>query len=195
MKKQLILTALLASTLYSQAQTFSTQSSLISMGSGLGIIDKCSLSSKVPGYVITDVHHGLPLYLKYEHGVTDDIGIGVYYAHVNSTASSPYAGFLPIIGSSPKMSTSIFGLAGYYHFNRLLYVPHLDFYAGIGLVIRNQSYSDLEGYEPPATQALPIIKVGARYYFIHHLSAFLELSADGLSPVNVGLTVNLKNLF
>lgn len=192
--KKIITIIILLSTLQCEAKSFSKKTSIISLATAVGINDKCKLSSHVPGYAIQDVKQGVPIYIKYEHGITDNIGIGIYFAHVNSKGTFPYAGIVPIAESNPKMSTNCFGLTGYYHFGELLHTAHLDPYAGLGFAIRNQPYTGLEGYQPPPTQIIPTLKIGVRYYVIPHFAIFGEIGADGLSTFTFGISLNTHHL-
>jgi len=102
--KQIITVIILFSTLQCAAKSFSKRTSVLSIATAVGINDKCKLSSHVPGYVIHDVKQSVPIYIKYEHGVTDDIGIGIYFAHVASKGTFPYAGLIPIAESTQNVN-------------------------------------------------------------------------------------------
>jgi len=119
-----------------------------------------------------------PLYIKYEHGVADEIGIG--FLGGIGTGSYKHAG-----ERYGYVETTIAAM-GYYHFNKLIPVSKLDVYAGVGVGahIISDNYVD-------ETDVTPVIigKAGARYYFTPKFAAYAEVGYDNLSPANIGITL------
>lgn len=146
--------------------SFSKSTGLLSFG--IGVPD---------AYGYYDV--GLPpLYVKYEHGIMDEVGIG----------------FLGGIGTSRykygndryNYVETTLGVLGYYHFNKLIPVSKLDVYigAGVGVNIWSDNYSNTNHTGP-----VGLGKVGARYYFSPSFGVYAEGGYDGLSGANAGITL------
>ncbi|WP_118951437.1 porin family protein [Taibaiella helva] len=131
-----------------------------------------------------------PGYIKYEHGITDEIGIGGYVA--GAAARYKY-------GPDRRYTDHIFsvsiGAMGYYHFNKLIPVRKLDVYAGAGVGFRNISYSYDDDYNGKFSDdrsdfdVMPLFKVGARYYFTRMFGVYAEGGYDNMSDVNLGITL------
>lgn len=133
-----------------------------------------------------------PGYVKYEHGITDEIGIGGYLAG----AASRYK-----YGPDRRYTDHVFavsvGAMGYYHFNKLIPVRKLDVYAGAGIGFRNISYSyddDIKAYTDDRSDfdVMPLFKVGARYYFTPMFGVYAEGGYDNMSDVNLGITLRFR---
>lgn len=126
-----------------------------------------------------------PTYIKYEHGILDEVGIGGYAAFSASRYKWDKNHY------NARTAFSI-GVLGYYHFNKLIPVSQLDVYAGAGLGFR--IVSDI--YERPNDtdrdsdfDPLPLFKVGARWYFTPKFGVYIEGGYDGMSDVNLGITL------
>jgi predicted porin len=82
----------------------------------------------------------------------------------------------------------------YYHFNKLIPVRNLDVYAGVGVGVRQLTYTyddDVAGdFDDDRTSfdAMPLFKVGARYYFTKTFGVYGEGGYDNMSDVNLGIT-------
>lgn len=125
-----------------------------------------------------------PLYVKYEHGILNEVGIGGYLGFAASAHDGP--------GYKDNATAIGFGVLGYYHFNKLIPIKQLDVYAGVGIGFinghynydahspfnRSDSYFDVNG----------IFKAGARWYFTPGFSVFLEAGYDGMSDANLGVS-------
>ncbi len=130
-----------------------------------------------------------PGYIKYEHGIIDEFGLGGHIA---------MAGARFKYGPDRRYTDHVFafsmGFMGFYHFNKLIPVRMLDVYAGAGVGIRNLSYSyddDFNGErddDRAEFRAFPIFKVGARYYFTRGFGIYGEGGYDKMSDVNLGIT-------
>lgn len=146
--------------------SFSKSASLLSIGIGV---------PNAYGYYNVSLP---PVYVKYEHGITDEIGIGILGGL--GMGSYKFAG-----DKYTYLETTI-GALGYYHFNKLIPVSKLDVYAGvgIGLNIRDDNYANSN-----STNAVILGKAGARYYFNPKFAVYAEAGYDNLSPVNAGITL------
>ena len=131
-----------------------------------------------------------PGYIKYEHGLTDEIGLGGYVA----AAASRYK-YGPDRRYTDRVFSGSLGFMGYYHFNKLIPVRKLDVYAGVGVGIRQRTYSyddDFSGddYDNDTDfDVMPLFKVGARYYFTKMFGVYAEGGYDNMSDVNLGITL------
>lgn len=130
-----------------------------------------------------------PGYIKYEHGVLDELGIGGYVA----AAASRYK-YGPDRRYTDRTFAFSIGLMGYYHFNKLIPVRMLDVYGGAGFGIRQLSYTyddDYNGNRDDRTSftAMPLFKVGARWYFTKMFGVYAEGGYDKMSDVNLGITL------
>lgn len=127
-----------------------------------------------------------PAYVKYEHGVADEIGIGGYMA----VAASRYKYNSNYVDKALAISG---GVMGFYHFNKLIPVSKLDVYAGAGIGVRQYTYSyddDFFGNRDNRTNfsVRPVVKVGARYYVAKSFGFYGEAGYDYMSDVNLGIT-------
>ncbi len=121
-----------------------------------------------------------PIYAKYEHGfLRDEVGLGGYIATgFGTVANNNFASFS-------------FGIVGYYHFNKLIPIDKMDVYAGAGAGFRSVSF-DKATINSSTSDAILIARVGIRYYFKPKLAAYAETGHDGMSTVNLGVTLKLK---
>lgn len=121
-----------------------------------------------------------PMYAKYEHGfLRDEVGLGGYIASgFGTVANNNFAAFS-------------FGIVGYYHFNRLIPIDKMDVYAGAGVGFRSVSF-DKTSINSSSNDAILIARVGIRYYFNPKLAAYAETGHDGMSTINLGVTLKLK---
>lgn len=115
-----------------------------------------------------------PVYLKYEHGIMDEVGIGV----IGGIGLGKW--------NSYRYTAATVGVLGYYHFNKLIPVSKLDVYLGAGGSVVIDSYND--NFSKDRTRFRPLAKVGARYYFTPSIGVYLEGGADAFGPVNGGIT-------
>ncbi len=128
-----------------------------------------------------------PGYIKYEHGILDEIGIGMYGA---VAASQHKHG--PNKRYKDRTLALSLGVMGYYHFNKLIPVSKLDVYAGAGFGFRHQVYNYDDSFDNDSFSdfdPLVLFKVGARYYFTKTFGVYGEGGYDGMSDVNLGITL------
>lgn len=131
-----------------------------------------------------------PAYVKYEHGLLDEIGIGGYAAFAGTRYSYGNSGNR----YHDKVFAFSMGALAYYHFNKLIPVRNLDVYAGVGLGGRQLTYTyddDYKGNRDDHSKftVFPVGKVGARYYFTHLFGVYAEAGYDKMSDVNAGITL------
>lgn len=160
--------------------SFHKGDNVVSFGLGLGRVYMNNVST------LGTYSWGLPtMYAKYEYGIMDEISIGGRvgmgtgrYKYMNTRAKS-------------------FGMSmaalGYYHFNKLIPVSKLDVYAGAGLGFVYRSYERFDSgnflYTTNDFSVLPVFVVGARWYFTETFGVYGESGYDGLSSVNLGISL------
>ena len=117
------------------------------------------------------------LYLKYEKGLMNEVGLGF----IGGLSFGRHG------RSRDGAFNSLFGVLGYYHFNKIIPVRNLDVYAGagVGLNIFN-AYNWNDG--DVRVNIIPLFKGGVRYYFTPSFGAFVESGYDRISSVNAGVT-------
>lgn len=174
------------------SHSFSRHSSIFSLSIGTGLNTKNTITNYIPSGIIGGETNSIPFYIKYEHGIVDEVGIGAYFSHGNSKSGGSSTLYSPTGETNPSVSTTNIGVLGYYHFNKLIPVRHLDVYAGLGFAIRNHSFTNAP--DPSGSDFLIIAKAGVRYYIVKHFGIFAELSADGMSPFNIGVSLNTWHL-
>ena len=126
-----------------------------------------------------------PIYAKYEHGfLRDDVGLGGYVSTGFGSTDYYYS-------TTTKSDFFAFSIAilGYYHFNKLIPIEKMDVYAGAGLAFRSVGYSE-SAYSDKATITVPV-KVGIRYYIKPKFAFYAESGYDGMSGINLGVTLKL----
>jgi hypothetical protein len=128
-----------------------------------------------------------PIYAKFEHGfLRDEVGLGGYL-------STGFGSFKDL-GYKTNFTAFSFGVLGYYHFNKLIPIEKMDVYGGAGLGFRAVSYGNSDsGYDYGNTNdVIGIVKVGIRYYIKPAFSFYAESGYDGMSSINLGITLKLK---
>ncbi len=132
-----------------------------------------------------------PLYVKYEHGfLRDEVGLGGYVS-TGFGETGNYYGFSPNGYQTNFFAFSI-AVLGYYHFNKLIPIEKMDVYAGAGLAFKKVTYEDNDDfYDDDATVTVPV-KVGIRYYVKPAFAFYAESGWDGMSGINLGVTLKLK---
>lgn len=131
-----------------------------------------------------------PLYVKYEHGfLRDEVGLGGYVS-TGFGETGNYYGFSPNGYQTNFFAFSI-AVLGYYHFNKLIPIEKMDVYAGAGLAFKKVTYEDnSDFYDNDATVTVPV-KVGIRYYIKPAFAFYAESGWDGMSGINLGVTLKL----
>jgi hypothetical protein len=148
--------------------SFSRSASLLTFGLGF------------PNTSVNVISGFPPIYAKYEHGfLRDEVGLGGYIASGFGTiANNNFAAFS-------------FGILGYYHFNKLIPISKMDVYAGAGGGFRSVSF-DKTTIDRNRSDALLIVRVGIRYFLKPKLAVYAETGFDGMSTINLGVTLKLR---
>lgn len=168
--------------------TFDRGTQILSFGYGLG-------NTSGTGYLNVNLEEKIshtnlgPVYLKYEYGLADAIGLGIYGAYayakdqMNRQAPKDY-----------RTNAFSVGVNAFYHFNKLIEVENLDCYAGIGLGFKTVSVKSQSGDGTGAESkvsdntGLFSLRLGARYYIVKGFGAYFEFGPDKMSALNVGLS-------
>lgn len=149
-------------------------------------------------------HIGIgPLMLKYEFPIRDEVGLGVILQ--GATKSWRYDARNVTYRDRAWGTGAAF--MGYYHFNKLINVPKLDLYAGVGVnftyqqLTRDRAYYDYYygyyGYTYYEDQvqtdfiARPCGVVGIRYYVAPKFALAAEAGYTTFSSLNLGFTFRL----
>ena len=149
-------------------------------------------------------HIGIgPVMLKYEFPIRDEVGLGLILQ--GATKSWRYDN-ANVTYRDRAWGTGI-AFMGYYHFNKLINVPKLDVYAGLGVnftyqrVTRDAAYYDYYYnnygyyyYEDRVQDdfvARPCGVVGARYYVAPKFAFAAEVGYTTFSSINLGITFKL----
>jgi len=141
------------------------------------------------GYFFNSNESGIgPVTARYEFPIREEAGIGLSVS--GATKKWEYYG---------NYTTKITGIAispmGFYHFNKLIPVPKLDVYAGLGASVdlRNYSYDDPYYNDSDASdlEINPAGLVGARYYFTDSFSAMAEVGEGSFSIFRIGVSFRL----
>jgi hypothetical protein len=196
---------LLLTSLGAQAQAFDKGKSIVSVGYGfpnLGAsIFKSAYGTEV-GYKVTGIG---PMFLKYEYGVSEKIGLGIIagysgftikwqeeYSTYNSTTGTYSTGYY---NWNLKYTSPSVGVRFNYHFATK---DKLDPYFGVGAGWRGGSFS-YSTDDPNGTGTVTKVKVlfpvympitvGMRYYFTDNIGAYIELGIDKGSVVQGGLAL------
>ncbi|NJM24430.1 MAG: porin family protein [Bacteroidia bacterium] len=126
-----------------------------------------------------------PVYVKYEHGLLDEVGIGGQAAFA--------VGKVDYGADEANITAFHFAVLGYYHFNKLIPIKVLDVYAGTGLAFRSRAvnWDNDADLDDSSTRVYVPFKVGARWYFKPRLGLYLEAGYDDMSDVNLGITLRM----
>jgi hypothetical protein len=168
--------------------TFNKGTQIFALGYGLG-------NTSGTGYLNINLNEKIshtnvgPVYLKYEYGLAEAIGLGVYGCYAYAKDRMNHA--------NPKDYTThaiSFGINGFYHFNKVVHVENLDLYAGLGLGFKSLSIrsqlSDGSGTPDKLKDNTGVfsLRLGARYYIVSGFGAYFEFGPDKMSALNVGLS-------
>lgn len=130
---------------------------------------------------------GVSFNLNAEYSVTDELGIGGYFAY--TTWDNSY------LNNSYDYTFLDFGARASYHFARIFGVTNKKFdpYAGAFLGFVTSSFDGPGGYDYNDSYDGGLrtgIHAGARYYFAPTFAGYGELGI-GLSPLVLGVTLKL----
>ncbi len=167
--------------------TFAKDAQILSFKYGLG-----NVSGTGYLYVNTDErlsHRNIgPLYLQYEYGIAEEIGLLAYGAY-------SYAKDVMDRQNTRSYHTHAFSMAAgvLYHFNRVIPVPNLDAYAGMGIGFRLISQKMNPRDASPSVSmsdhtGVFFLRAGLRYYIVGGIGVHLEFSPDKMSVLNAGVS-------
>ena len=127
---------------------------------------------------------GVPVYLGFDHGVSQDITLGGELSF--RSYNDNWAG--------DRYNHSVVGILGNanYHFNRVLNIPSdWDFYAGLNLGFYN--WSSPKDYDGSHTSGLGLgAQIGGRYYFSNNVGINLEFGGgNAFSGGKFGITIKI----
>ena len=172
------------------AQAFSSGSSYISLGYGLGLGYRTYTAAyqSYSGYNFSGFG---PVSGAYEYGINDNIGVGL-----NISYSSYGASWNQSYDYSYRFSSLGVLARGAYHFD--IRSREADLYAGIGVGFLRYAYNWTSD-EPGFNEALYDINLGtplgyqifagARYYFSPSFGVMAELGY-GISVLNAGIVIS-----
>lgn len=129
---------------------------------------------------------GVSLNLNGEYSVTDEIGVGPYFAYTQWDNNYP--------GGNINLTFIDFGARGSYHFAKLFKVRNEKFdpYAGAFLGLVSSRYDNKFGYDNNAYDGglRTGVHAGARYFFTNNFAGYGEVSI-GLSALVLGISFKL----
>lgn len=185
----------------SRAQAFDEETNLISVG--YGFVTTLGSINDSFGDKDTDYSELGPIYAKFEHAVSDHLGIGLNLAYTTNEWAYRYGSDTNGDGVNDNQYDATNKRVAYSALVRLNWHfgdnDKFDPYAGFGLGYRNSTWSysttDPSGSDSGVAFKNPIalgmeFTIGARYLFAEHFGAYLEVGA-AKSIVQVGLTVKL----
>jgi len=158
--------------------SFEKGANVVSIGYGIGNLNPYRL-----GYGYKRLNLG-PIYLKYEKGIMDELGVGGFVSAAYSMAR--YNGKTYSTGLAIGL-----GVMGFYHFNKFIPLEKLDVYAGIGFGIKYYGQSFKDNFNKGTTEFFPspMVKIGARYYLSNSFGVYIESGYDRLSNANIGISL------
>lgn len=190
--RKIILLLFASSSIISNAQIFEEGSNHVSVGYGIGLGYGRVLNAyqTYDGYKFSGFG---PVQIAYEHGITDNIGIGA------SIGFSSYGGKWLQSNYDYRYSWKTISVMvrGAYHLD--VKNQNLDPYGGVGIGFLKYSYSwtssdpDFNESNYNVSSSSPLgyqLFFGARYHFTDNLGAYAELGY-GIALFNAGLTFKL----
>ncbi len=198
MKKLLFILAISGS-LSGMAQSFSMGNNNVSVGYGIGNFIQAGFSS-YKNYDEYSFKASGPFFLKYEHALSDRIGIGINIAYVGATVSYLDKSYIVDTTSmtfyKQTINWSSYSILTRFNFH-FANSEKFDPYMGIGVGYRGAiwKYTDNDpNYDNSASVSswFPLgfeTTIGARYYFSPAIGAYMEF---GLAKalLQFGLTAN-----
>lgn len=193
----LALPAFLFSSSEACSQAFTEGSNVVSLGYG-GVTLLGSLSQNFDDY--NDVQYkGMgPLYFKFEHAMTDNIGLGVNVAYATNEWSYDYASTDAngnAVNYKETTSRSTYSILARFNYH-IGSNDKFDPYVGFGMGYRDATWKydttnpdgttnvDIKGLMPFGME----LTIGARYFFTENIGLYAEVGA-AKSVVQGGLAV------
>ena len=189
--------AALATTTESRAQAFDEETNSVSVG--YGFVTTLGSINDSFGDKDTDYSELGPIYVKFEHAVSDNLGIGLNLAYTTNEWAYRYDADSNSDGVNDKQYDATNKRVAWSALVRLNWHigdnDRFDPYAGFGLGYRNSTWTysttDPSGSESGVSIKNPIalgmeFTIGARYFFTENIGAYLEAGA-AKSVVQAGL--------
>ena len=168
---------------------FNSKTRIISFGLGVPNLYRINYDEP-PGYAHVKTTGFGPIYAKFEIAATGNIGIVPAFGY--STFHYSYQDPLRIIYYD-DVNTINLSLSGNYHFKKLFSNPRVDFYAGLGIAMNylRSLYGNIPPYKQPESKTYfkPCGRIGMRYYIDPIFGLYAEGGYDGLSILQLGLSV------
>ncbi len=179
------------------AQAFPEGSNSISLGYG-GVTMLASISKNFDTYADVKYTGMGPLYFKYEHAMTDHLGLGVNVAYATNEWNYKYTG--SDANGNPATYSETTSRSTYSILARLNYHigtnDKFDPYVGLGLGYRDATWN-YDSTDPNGTSGVEIsglvplgmeLTLGMRYFFTDNIGLYAELGA-AKSVLQGGLSV------
>ncbi|HEY0976222.1 MAG TPA: outer membrane beta-barrel protein [Flavobacteriales bacterium] len=174
---------------HASAQVFKEGSNSIGLGYGFGTF-LGGLSSNFDQFGEVKYKGTGPLYFKFEHGVSDRIGLGVNVAYATNQWDYTYTSDSSTYKETTKRSTYSVLARFNYHFGNS---DRFDPYLGLGLGYRNAKWtvedsgSGTSGVELKSLMPFGMeLTIGARYFFSPNIAGYLEVGgAKSVAQVGV----------
>lgn len=194
--------AAFATTTESRAQAFDEETNSVSVGYGFVTL-LGSINDSFDSYNDTEYSQLGPIYAKFEHAVSDHLGIGVNFAYATNEWNYRYGYDSNGDGvdesqyeaTNKRVTWSALARLNWHFGDNDKFDP----YAGFGLGYRNASWTystnDPGGSDSGVTfkTLVPLgleMTIGARYFFTENIGAYLEVGA-AKSVVQAGLAIKL----
>ena len=190
--------ALFTAPLDSKAQTFDENTNTISAGYGFVTL-LGAISESFDTYNDLKYSSLGPIYLKFEHAISDKVGMGLNVAYATNKWEYRYddssTGTAQQYTETTSRSTYSILVRMNFHFGES---DKFDPYAGFGIGYRDAKWT-VASTAPGGTSGTDLktsvpfgfeMTVGARYYFAEHFGVYLETGL-AKSVVQAGLVVKL----
>lgn len=174
-----------------QAQAFTEGSNNVYLGYG-AVTLLGSISRNFDTY--TDVNYSSlgPIYVKYEHGMTENIGLGISFAYATNEWVYKYQSFEQTYTETTERSTYSILARFNYHIGDS---EKFDPYIGFGVGYRDATWtSKSDGLTSSGVELKSVfpfgmdLTFGARYFFTDNIGLYAEVGA-AKSVVQGGLAV------
>lgn len=174
-----------------QAQAFTEGSNNIYLGYG-AVTLLGSISRNFDSY--SDVNYSSlgPIYVKYEHGVTEDIGLGISFAYATNEWVYKYTSLDQVYTETTERSTYSILARFNYHIGDS---EKFDPYIGFGVGFRDATWtSKSDGATSSGVELKSLfpfgmdLTFGTRYFFTDNIGLYAEVGA-AKSVVQGGLAV------
>lgn len=194
---RIILPLSLFSTLCSSAQVVKEGDNTVSVGYGVGTFIGAFANAFDIYSEVTTSSMG-PVYVKYEHMVTDKLGLGVNFAYTQNSWSYRYEGFdtngnsVFYTETTDRTSYSVLARLNAHFGNEEKFDPYIGFGLGYRDANWEQTSNNPDGFSDVSLRGLmPLgmeLTIGARYFFTPNIGLYAELGG-AKSVVQGGLAV------